>query len=82
MFLAACEGYFDKENERSALVRIQTLFIINAFGAKKKGGGDLSLTDLWSLLGEEKQTAKTFTWGDDIVEFRKQIEKAHGIRLS
>lgn len=81
MFLAACEGFFDNWNDHSALVRLQTLFIVQASGAKLLGGGTIRITDLWSLRGEKKQESKTFVWPEDTGEFKKRMEAAHNIKI-
>jgi len=84
MFLAACEGYFDKERDHSELVRLQTFLIVQASGAKTKGGGNIQITDLWLLPNENKKVIDKRTWGtaEEAAELRKRIEKAHGIKLA
>ena len=83
MFIAAYEGYFDKENERMALVRLQTLLIVQASGVKLKGGSDLKPTDLWLLPGEKKEYITKKVWGDkeDYENMKAAIEKVHGIKI-
>lgn len=82
MFIAACEGYFDKENDLSALLRLQTFLIVQSSGAKKNGGGNIILTDMWKLRNESNQVNKVI-WGtkEEADEFRKKIEEKHGIKL-
>lgn len=84
MFIAAYEGYFDKEAEQMALVRLQTLLIVQASGAKLKGGGDLKLTDLWLLPNEKKEFTTKKVWGsaEDYELMKSTIEKVHGIKIN
>lgn len=84
MFLAACEGYFDKERDHSELVRLQTFLIVQASGAKTKGGGNIQITDLWLLPNENKKVIDKRTWGsvEDFRDWKEKIEKAHGIKLA
>ena len=65
------------------MVRLQTLFIVQASGAKAKGGGELKETDLWLLPNEKKQMTDKKVWGskEDAEELKRKIEKAHGIKL-
>lgn len=83
MFLAACEGYFDKMNEQTALVRLQTLIIAQSMGAKRKGGSELKATDLWLLRGEDKQTVDKFVWPekDEALKLVEAIQKSHNIKI-
>jgi hypothetical protein len=84
MLLAACEGFLDKERDHSALVRLQTFFIVQASGAKSKGGGNIQITDLWLLPNERPKTTVQKVWGtmEDFKEWKDKIEIAHGIKLS
>jgi len=84
MFLAASEGYFDKIRDQSELIRLQTFLIVQASGAKTKGGSEVRLTDLWLLPGEQKQDVVKIVWGTDEErkEWFKKIEKMHNIKLS
>ena len=83
MFIAAYEGYFDKEAEQMALVRLQTLLIVQASGAKLKGGGDLKLTDLWLLPNEKKEFTTKKVWGtpEEYENRKAALEKIYGIKL-
>lgn len=79
MFIAACEGYFDKENDHSRIARLQTFYQLRCAGAKISRP-----EDLWLLEGERRKEADTFIWGskEDMEKLKADIEKAHGIKLN
>lgn len=73
MFFAACEGYFDKEKEWISVLRTVALF------ASQRSSDEFNKA--WPVKGSEY---KVRTWGtkEQADEIRKQIEKAHGIKLT
>lgn len=75
MLIAACEGYFDKENDHSRIVRLQTYYLLNVQGAKIHRP-----EDLWVIEGEANKEIDTFTWGtkEEAAALRAEIEKVHG----
>ena len=75
MFLAACEGYFDKMDERITLARNVALF------ASQRSSDEFNKA--WPVAGG-KGGASVKTWGtkEEATELRAQIEKAHKIKLS
>lgn len=77
-FYYAVEGYYSKQEEHARLVRIQTYYIITSFGAKLKNGGDISLTDIWKLPGDnEEEDATVPSWAATSIEFRNEIIKRY-----
>ena len=83
MFIAACEGYFDKQNDLSALMRMQTLCIVQSSGAKLSGNRDVKVTDLWTLPGDKELIRERVGWGtkEEALSMMQAIEKAHGIKI-
>jgi hypothetical protein len=72
-FYYACKGYFDKENNLMMLMRNVAMF------ASQRASDEFN--KYWPAEGS---TPDKKTWGtkEDAAELRKQIEKAHGIKLS
>lgn len=78
MFIAACEGFLDKEENE---ILIQRKIAQTIWGAG--GGKPLDFNKFWPLKGTNAvDDIKTWGTEDDAKELRERIEKAHGIKLS
>lgn len=75
MFIAACEGYFDKQDELILLARKQ------AQGSFM--GTNAEFNKWWPVPKLAIQEHHKKTWGsaEEANEMRRAIEKAHGIKL-
>jgi len=69
----AFEGYFDKQEEHSALIRLQTYHIVTSNGAKLKSGGDIKVTDLWRLNSDIEEDKLVPSFAASSLELRNQI---------
>lgn len=66
-----------KQDNESALIRLQTFVLARAAGAKVK-----KLSDLWALRDEEQKERDRVTLGDtkeEQVEMWNKIMQAHGL---
>lgn len=71
-FLAASEGYFDKQDRFDRLIRRQTLFILASNGAKVKKD-----RDLWEVFGDKEVTEDKLVMTKEVMA---QIKKAHKLK--
>ncbi len=72
-FYYACKGYFDKEEDHSRLVRLQTHCIVTGFGAKLRSGADIKVTDLWELSSDADIEISAPSWAASSLQLRKEI---------
>lgn len=75
MFIAACEGYFDKEENEMLISRkiAQCMWM----------GKPEDFERFWPLPKNKVTNVVKKIWGsaEEANEFRKRIEEAHGIKL-
>lgn len=71
-FLAASEGYFDKQDRLERLVRKQTLFVIASNGAKVKRE-----SDLWEVFGDKQVIQDKLVMTKELLA---EIKKKHNIK--
>jgi len=75
MFVAAYEGYFDKEDTIISLYR--KVALAASAGYVKSSDFDV----FWPVPGKV-HTNKVWGTPEEAMELRKRIEKSHGIKLS
>lgn len=78
MFVAACEGFLDKEQSNVLLMRQVALF------ASQRSSKDFDKYWPMPAYGGKSQNVEAKVWGtkEDADELRQKIEKAHNIKLS
>lgn len=74
MFIAAYEGYFDKENDHTALMRLVAMFASHRSSEEFNKG--------WPAKSSGEHIKKVWGSKEDAAELRARIEKAHKIKLS
>jgi hypothetical protein len=77
MFIAACEGYFDKE-ENEMLIHRKVAQVM--WGAQ--GGKPHEFDKFWPLPRTAPATVRVWGSPEERALLKKQIEQAHGIKLS
>lgn len=54
---------------------MQTFFIVQASGAKLRGGGEIKPEDLWKLDSDQEEKGEIPSWAATTIELRKSIIK-------
>lgn len=57
-FYAACEGYFEKQNDDAKVIRFASFRIAESMVGSKALG---SIESFWPMMGEEKEETKPLT---------------------
>lgn len=75
-FYYISQGYFDKEDNLSRLLRLQTYHLVRSSGATLQGGGDIGITDLWKLESDKEESGtdnQLPSWAETPVELRDRL---------